>query len=321
MRSGTIEGGTGSARALIAALALPALLTAPGCHAPPPRTRIEDQTRRVAPLPACVLPLPPRRIETVGTLRTLRESQVVKLMFPAFDEAKHLLPEAAPTCTGAAVFGAPALKDGTLVRGAWPLDIQDGDVFYGSGGDRLKIAWLRTHRFDDGSMAGPIAVVRSGQRFAELFALGTYRGRPDKTQLAAARMGGDFVVTAENDLCTARKEGAACETTLSVFRPHRGNFIAIAQIPVERVAYSGRGERGASGVLEYHLTSVPEFMPTSIRIVEQVRIKDDSGRELRKAEHQRDLLIDETGKATSTEPSLWDQMVKTEEARPAKRGT
>jgi hypothetical protein len=318
MRRGRIKAGREQTRGIFVLLGVP--LAALACHEPPPRTRIEDQTRRVAPLPACVLPLPPRRIETAGTLRTLRETQIVKLMFPSFDEAKHALPESAPACTGASVFGASMFQGAKLARGGWPFDLQEGDVFYGSGGDRLKIAWLRSHHFDDGTVAGPLAVVRSGQRFAELFALGVYRGRPEKTQLASARMGGDFVVTAENDGCTGRKEGSPCETTLSVFRPHRGAFIAIAEIPVERVAYSGRGERGASGVLEYHLTSLPEFLPTSIRIVEQIRIKDDSGRELRKAEHQRDLIVDETGKATSHEPALWDQMVKLEEPRPPKRG-
>ena len=85
---------------------------------------------------------------------------------------------------------------------------------------------------------------------------------------------------------------------------------------MERIAFSGKAERGSMGVLEYHLTSVPEFRDDSIRVVEQVRVKDDTGRGLRKSERARLFTVDEQGHVAASEPSLWDEIVKTD-ARPA----
>jgi hypothetical protein len=250
-------------------------------------------------------------------MRKLSEAQIIKLMFPAFDDEKRTLPQKAESCTGSPIFDDPVFRDTQLIRrNAWPFVEQEGDVTYGSGGDRLKIVWLRTHVASDGSAVGPIAVIRSGEHFAELFAMGAYRGQPDRTRLSLVRMGGDYLVTAENDGCTGRKQGTGCQTLMSVFLPRRGKFMLLADVPVERIAYAGRAERGSLGVLEYRLTSVPAFRDDSIKLVEQVRVKDDTGRELRKAEHERVFNVDDTGTATATEPSLWEQMVKADDLRP-----
>jgi hypothetical protein len=253
-------------------------------------------------------------------MRKLREEEIIKLMFPTFDEEKRALPQGAPACTGLAIFDDPMFRDAQLVRrNAWPFVEQEGDVVYGSGGDRLKIIWLRTHTAKDGSAVGPIAVVRSGERFAELFAIGSLKSQPERTRLGTVRMGGDFLVTAENDGCTGHKPGVGCQTTLSVFVPRKGKVSSVVQVAVERVAYSGRAEKGAMGVLEYRMTSVPEFKADAIKLVEQVRVKDDTGRELRKAEHERVFTIDENGTAVASEGSLWDEVVK-EDAPPPGKG-
>lgn len=250
-------------------------------------------------------------------MRKLREEEVVKLMFPTFDEEKRELPGGAQTCTGSPVFDDPLFRDAQLVRrNAWPFVEQEGDVTYGSGGDRLKLVWLRTHAYGDGSAAGPLAVVRSGERFAELFAVGALKSQPERTRIAAVRMGGDYVITAESDGCTGHKAGTACLTSMRVFAPRKGKLMPIVDVPVERVGYGGKPEKGSSGVLEYRLTSVPEFKEDAIKIVEQVRVKDDAGRELRKAEHERVFTFDEKGVATASEPSLWEQIVKEEAPAP-----
>jgi hypothetical protein len=243
-------------------------------------------------------------------MRKLREEQIVKLMFPAFDEEKRTLPQGAESCTGLPAFEDPVFHGAQLVRrNAWPFVEQEGDVTYGSGGDRLKIVWLRTHFFDDGTAAGPVAVIRSGERFAELFAFGAYRGQPEHTRLSTVRMAGDYLITAEDDGCTTHKEGTPCQTMLSVFLPRKGKFMPLLNVALQRVAYSGRAERGSMGILEYRLTSVPEFRDDAIKLVEQVRVKDDTGRELRKAEHQRVITLDDKGAAKASEPSLWDEII------------
>lgn len=294
---------------------------AAGCSHPEPRSRIEDQSRRVAPLPACVMQLPARRPGSAGTMRTLRDEQIVKLMFPAYDEEKRTLPKT-PSCTGSAVFDDPMFKEAQLARRTgWPFVGQEGDLFLGSGGDRLKLAWVRTHTLPDGSAAGPLAVVRSGERFAELFAVGAFRSQPEHTHLGTVRMGGEILVTAENDGCTGRKGGAGCTTVLTVMLPRRGELSSVVEIPTERITYSGHAEKGSLGVLEYHLTSVPTFTADGIKIVEQVRVKDDTGREVRKSERERNFAVDPvSGKAKASEPSLWDEIVKPAAPAPATNG-
>lgn len=265
-----------------------------------------------------MLHLPKRLSSTAGTMRKLRDEQVVKLMFPTFDEEKRALPEGATSCTGVTIFDDPLFRGGTPASNkAWPFVVQDGDITYGSGGDRLKLAWLHTHANADGTMSGPLAVIRSGEQFAELFAMGVHRGPAERTRLGTARMGGDYLVTVEDDGCTGRQRGASCETTLSVAQPRRGRLVPLVKFPLERVAYSGKGERGSLGVLEYRLTSVPEFRDDRIEIVEQIRVQDDTGRELRKAEHQRTVTMNDKGEATANEPSLWDEMFKPDDTAQA----
>ncbi|MCL2778308.1 MAG: hypothetical protein FWD73_09915 [Polyangiaceae bacterium] len=295
---------------LSCATALTGLACLVGCGAPPERTRIEDQSRRVAPLPACVMHLPARRTAS-GTARKLLEPEIVKLIFPVFNDKTRSLAQGALACTGATIFDDPIFNGGQIVRhSAWPFVEQEGDLTYGSGADRLKVVWLRTHVFPDGTFAGPIAIYRTSERFAEVFAVGVHRGQPATTSLGVARMGGDVLVTVQQDGCSNRKEGSACQTMLDVLLPRRGALTEFVRVPVERVAYSARGERGSVGVLEYRMTSVTNFGEDSIHLLEQIHVRDDTGRDFRRAEHERLITVDDSGHPTSSEPPLWDQFVK-----------
>src|ERR1700722_15541663 len=118
---------------VLAPAGLVALAALTACSAPPPRTPLEDQTRRVAPLPACVMALPARRAVPAGTLRHLKEEEIVPLVFPAFDEDKRLLAKDSIACTGRNVLGDSILAGGSPTRGGWPLAEQEGDALYGSG--------------------------------------------------------------------------------------------------------------------------------------------------------------------------------------------
>ena len=280
-----------------------------GCAPPPARVPIEDQTRRVAPLPACVSPLPARRAASAGTLRHLKEEEIVRLVFPVFDQEKRLLPKDAAACTGRNVLGDPVLAGGTPTRGGWPLVEEDGDALYGSGGDRIKVVWLRLLRWGDGTAGGPIAILRPREKFAELFAVGALRGHAERVKLGTQRLGSELLVTAEEDDCAGRKEGVGCENRMTVFLPRRGILQRIVDLPIERVAYVG--PRGAA--TEYHLTTVADYKDDGIHLVEQIRVLDDSGREVRKAEVERLFAMDDVkGTMAASEPALWDRIVKPE---------
>jgi hypothetical protein len=301
------------AHVLTKSLLVAAVAVGAACTEPAKRPLLEDQTRRVAPLPACIMYLPSRRAATAGTLRKLKEEQIVKLVFPQFDEDKRTLAKGAPACTTRPILDDPVLSGGAPVRGGWPMVEQEGDVLYGSGGDRIKIVWLRVLAWQDGTVGGPIAIVRPNERFAELFAVGTYRGRAERVQLATRRMGDDLLVTAQEDACAGRKPGEACENRMTVFLPRSGILLRAAEIPIERVAYVGSGERGATGTLEYRLTTSADYKPDGIHLVEQIRVTDDNGRELRKAELERVFALDDVkGTMAPSEAPLWDRVVKPE---------
>jgi hypothetical protein len=302
---------------LAALLMLTAQLAFTGCDAPPARTPLEDQTRRVAPLPACVMYLPARRATTAGTLRHLKEEEIVRLLFPAFDEEKRQLPKDSPVCTGRNVLGDPSLAGGAPIRGSWPITEEDGDILYGSGGDRIKVVWLRLLKWEDGTVGGPVAILRPSEKFAEVFAVGALRGRPERVKLETQRMGNDLLVTAEEDDCIGRKEGDACLNRTTIFLPRRGILQRIVDLPIERVAYVGQAERGAYGQLQYHLTTAADYKPDGIHLVEQIRVLDEGGRELRKAELERLFAMDEVkGTLVASEPPLWDRVVSPETPPP-----
>ncbi len=238
----------------------------------------------------------------------MNERQVFKVVFPGFDETSGRLPPAPMSCLGTSLLDQAVFAGGSFVRNPrGPFEAQEGDVTFGSGGDGLKIVWLRTHTFSDRSAAGPLGVVRATERFAELFALGTFRALPEQVSFTTVRVGGSYLVSAVDDGCGVRKPRAACETKMHVFRPHLGRLDPLAQIVIERVAPVGRAERGSVASQEYHMTSVPEFNERRIKIVEQVRVSDDGGHDLRKAERERDIPLD--GSATAVTASLWDEMV------------
>ena len=300
-----------------AVAALPTLafaaLSATGCSkTPPPRTQLEDQSRKVAPLPACVLYLPARKGEAAGTARRLKDEQIFKLVFPAFDDGQKVLPRST-TCTEYSIFDDKALAGGAP-KGGWPVHMQDGQILQGSGGDRIKVVWLRVEEWPDGTVGGPLGIIRGSEHFAELYAVTPFRGRPDRMRLATERLGGELLVTAEEDGCTGHQTGKSCETLLHVFLPRQGGLQRVVDVPVERIAYGANGERaehGAQGKLEYHMTSSTRVQPDGLHLSENMEVKDESGQVIRKADLERVFTMSDKG-LTSSEGSLWERIAKTE---------
>ena len=284
------------------ALTLLALTALAGCaSAPPPRAAAEDQARRSAPIPCCVLPLPARGPSSQGTLRGLRESEIAKLLVPGFDQARRRMPESATTCVG-----TPAQETGGVPMHPQGSE-EDGDVLFGAAPDRIKVAWLRTRDFGDGTVGGPIALVRGRGDLAEAFAVGGYRGRPERVTLGATRAGARLVVTAEDDGCSGRARGAACETTLTVFMARRGRLERVVSATTLRVVHALRGEPGVAGPVEYRLASAPSYGADGIHIAEQLEVRTASGELVRKVERDRAFTFGPNGDLRSSSRSLWDE--------------
>jgi hypothetical protein len=276
-----------------------------GCGSTPPRSPVEDVARKAAPLPACVLHLAPRKAAAQGAARTLREEQYWKLVFPTFDASRSTLPDAADDCVGATVLASDTFKGASPVR--TPLKVEEGDIVFGAGADRLKVAWLRSHH-DGPASVGALALVRTLETHAEVYAVGSYRGVPDAVRLGVERIGPHVLVTAFEDTCKGRKPGVSCESHLIVHLARTGRLIKVADVVIERVAFANDSEPGYVGRLEYHLTSAVEFSPKGIRVLEQIRVKDSNGAPLRKLELDRQLVLDEGKPMRESAESLWPRV-------------
>lgn len=274
-----------------------------------PRSLDGDLTRSVAPVPACVMRLPPQG-KSSSVNRSLKEEQFWKLVFPAFDERRQELPENSKDCAGNAVYSAEALQGGRALRG-WPFRIKEGDVVFGAGGSRLRLVWLRTQAFPDGTAGGALALVRTLPDHAEAYGVGVYRGPPENSKLRIERMGSEVIPTVQAEGCLEPKSQTPCETTLSIFLPRKGELKLAAKVPLDRVGIARNAEPGMGGPIIYRLTSSPTFEEGRIRVLEQVAAEDSMGRQLRRAELERVYTLTDS-ELVESEPSLWARVFEPE---------
>ncbi len=262
----------------------------------------EDPTRLLAPVPACVMRLPVRRVKT-GLARNMSEAGYWRLVFPTFDTEKLALPEDAVPCTGRNVLADPALKGGEWIR-RYPVAVEEGEITLGTGGDRLKALWMRTHRFPDGTEAGPLALVRPKEDAAEVYAVGIYRGITKRPYFALERIGPEVVVTVQDEGCSGNTKLEPCRSVTSIFMPRRGELVRLTAFTADRRDYMDVGEPGSYGRIEYRLTSSARYIKEGVRVYEQMSAKDDGGRELRHAEIERIFTLRDI-ELVPNEDSLW----------------
>jgi hypothetical protein len=193
---------------------------------------------------------------------------------------------------------------------SWPFHEAEGDIVLGSGGDRIKVAWFKIFTWPDGSVGGPVALVRANEQYADLFAVGALREPPERVKLGTERVGDDIVLVAEQDNCSGRKPGTNCESRLTLLLARRGELSPAAELSSERVEHFASPEKNATGTLEYRLTTVFDYKPDGIHLTEQILVTDEAGRSLRKAEVARLFALNDVeGKLTTLDPPLWDTFV------------
>jgi hypothetical protein len=276
-----------------------------GCAAPS-QSRVPDPSRSTSPVPACILRLPPRGVATGGTMRQLDERGYWRLVYSEDDQSSESVPREALACNGRPAFDGEAFNGARPVGGG-AIAIREGAILYGGGANRLRILWFQTHELPDGRTAGPLALVRTLEDYAEAYAIGSYAGSKDKTRLGLERMGADIVVTAVNDGCNGAPPGQDCDSTLHVYFPFRGELVELAAIGLERVRTAVGTEPGVAGAVEYKLVTSPTYEKGGIKLLEQVSTTAEDGRKLRRAELQRFLKrID--GRVAASDKSLWDRM-------------
>jgi hypothetical protein len=274
-----------------------------GCGGGERPPHLEDTPRTTVPLPACVVALSPR-VNASG-LRNLTEDEVWRVVFPRYDASKHELPVGAEACTGDRVFDDPILA-GATVR-AQALAVKEGDIVYGNAGDRLRIVWLRTHRWPDSSEGGPLAIVRATETSAEVYAVGVHRRPPSKTTLQAERIGTEMIVTVIDDGCEDQPKSSPCASTVTLYHPGGGHLDRLRTLTTEQRAFGSGSEPGVIGQLEYHLTSSPEYGSSGVKFFEEIESKDSGGRVLHKMELERNFALKDDTLEGGPE-SLWGRV-------------
>jgi hypothetical protein len=275
---------------------------------------LEDAARTTVPLPACVVSLQARR--TATALRNLTEDEVWHVLFPRYDAARHELPAAAEACTGQHVFDDP------IFAGATPLGaviaVKEGDVAFGNAGDRVRVVWLRTHHFPDGSEAGPLAIVRATETSAEVYAVGVHRHR-GKAAFQAERVGTEMLVTAVDDGCEGQPKTNPCASTVTLFLPRLGRLERLQTLTTEQRAFRSGAEPGVLGQLEYRLTASPEYGSSGVKVFEQIEAKDSGGHVLHKMDLERSFVLTD-GALHGGPESLWTRVLALTPGNQAPKG-
>ena len=105
--------------------------------------------------------------------------------------------------------------------------------------------------FANGDAVGPLALARPREGTAELYAIGSYRGRAETSRFSIERFGPRILVTAGDDACTTAKPGQACQSKLSVFLMNAGRLSPVADLTLDRIEYGSAAGVAGTGSVPY----------------------------------------------------------------------
>ncbi len=269
-------------------------------------SKAEDAARRAVPSAICVKPLP--RHSKQGLPQSLSLQDYVSIVLPAYDREAKSVDSSALDCAARPLLSSPELSQADGLRSG-PISIADSDVLVVPSADDFRVVWLKTHKFSDGTRAGPIAFLRPKDEYAEVYGVGVYRGRPD-SRFSLERVGSGLMVAATNDACAGAKATDSCDAVLTALLLSAGKLIPAATFSVNRVQYGPGGSFGVVGTVQYKLSATPVFNDKGIRVVEQVVVRDSTQLELRKSEQERLFTRTRGAKLVSNTDSLWNQVAR-----------
>jgi hypothetical protein len=272
-----------------------------GCAGAVESSKMEDRARRTVPVPICIQPL---QRSTSGVSK-IEPQDYWKMVLPGFDAGSSTVDSSSNDCSGRPAFSEQDLLSAEGPR-AGSLPAKPEHAVVAPGPDGLRVVWLRTFEFADGSSAGPLALVRSREGYAEVYGTGSLRGKLKTTRLSLERMGSRILVTATDEGCAEAKPGQGCETAFTVYVLGSGRLNRAASLPLDRVDY--RPFPGLPGLSKYRLTATPVFQDKGMRVVEQVLVQDANQGTVRKSDLERVFKLTRDGKLEASGPSLWAQV-------------
>jgi hypothetical protein len=300
--------------AMLGLLAL-AATGAGACAQPILSTKVEDGARRAVPVAICLKPLPRRG--TVKAAPILLPEDYWSMILPSFDPSAGTVDLGAPDCSGRPIFTSPELLSSSSTR-TGPIRANPADVITGPAPDGFRVVWLRTHSYGDGSVAGPIALVRGRETYGEVYAIGLYHGSRGQSRFALERMGFDLVITAVDDGCAEVKGQKPCQSTMTPYLMSGGELFPATQIVTDRL--ENGFVPGASGQVQFRLTATPIFQDRAVRVLEQFAVRDPNQGDIRKSELERVFTLRGRTKLVSNAESLWAEVLAAQGA-PEKKST
>jgi hypothetical protein len=279
------------------------VLGATSCAGAVESSRVEDRARRTIPVPICLKAL--ERHGGAGVVSVLKPQDYWALILPSYDPGANTVDRSSPDCSGRPVFDNPELAQAEGVHSG-ALVAKPDDAIVQPGPDDLRIVWLRTHKFADGTAAGPLALVRPREGYAEVYATGFYHGREKNSRFSLERMGTRFAVTAGDEGCSGVKPNRPCESSYQVFIMASGKLVTSAQFALERVDY--RSVAGVPGPVQYRLTAMPTFEAGKLTVTEQLILRDENQSVIRKSDMVRVFKVEPDGRLVTKQESLWKQV-------------
>lgn len=287
-----------------------AAFVAAGCASAVESSKMEDRARRTVPVPICIQPLE----RSTSGVSKVEASDYWKMVLPGFDAGSSTVDSGSNDCSG-----RPAFSEQDLLSAEGPrtgsLPAKPDHAVVTPGPDGFRVVWLRTFEFSDGSSAGPLALVRSREGYAEVYGTGSLRGKLKTTRFALERMGSRILVTATDEGCGEVKPGQGCETAFSVYVLGGGRLNRAASLPLDRIDY--RPFPGLPGLSKYRLTATPVFQDKGMRVVEQVVVQDPNQGTVRKSDLERVFKLAPNGQLEASAPSLWTQIAGDSNAPPS----
>ncbi|MBN1610122.1 MAG: hypothetical protein JW940_26080 [Polyangiaceae bacterium] len=290
---------------LVQSFALSAIvvLGAAGCAGAVESSRLEDRARRTIPVPICLKAL--ERHGGAGVVSVLKPQDYWALILPTYDAGSNTVDRSSPDCSGRPVFSNPELAHAEGLRSG-SLVVKPDDAVVQPGPDDMRIVWLRTHKFADGTAAGPLALARPREGYAEVYATGFYRGRAKDSRFSLERMGARFAVTVGDEGCSGGKPNRPCESSFQVFVMAAGKLVGSARFTLDRVDY--RSVSGVPGPVQFRLTAMPTFQSGKLMVTEQLVLRDENQAVIRKSDMVRVFRLEPNGRLVTKQESLWKQV-------------
>jgi hypothetical protein len=279
-----------------------------GCAGAVGSSKSEDRARRTIPIPICLKSLP--RHASPGVVSTLTPEDYWSLVLPSYDAEAGTVDPNASDCAGRPLLQAPELAEAEGLRTT--LAVKPDAYTVAKGPDGFQVVWLRSHKFSDGTYAGPIALLRAKEAYAEAYAIGLFRGAPATAHFGYERLGPEILVTAADEGCAGVAAGQGCESNVMLYLARDGSLRPAGKVPLDRIRYGSAPS--VSGTVQFRLTAAPKYKEKSVVATEQLVLRDSGQNEIRRATLDRTWKLDPDGKLLSDVDSLWTEVATAQPA-------